>query len=296
MHTSTITLCSIGIGQQMRNVRPESLEEFVGQPKARRILQILCRSAKKQGKACSHVLLSGPPGLGKTTLARIVAKTMGGRLIETVGSNIQGPDQMSRQLLSLKPMDILFVDEVHSLGLANEEVLYGAMEDFQAPAIEGGNDDFMKALGVPRKPREAKLVQLPPFTLVAASTLTGLVSAPLRSRFMQVLTLEPYSQSDLERIVLNAAGKMEFDLPEAAAREIARRSRSTARVAICNLSWVMEYCVGTEVPASPKHVRGAFELKGIDEHGLTDLDHQYLSVLLGSKGPVGLVRNLCGTG
>ena len=269
-------------------MRPTTLDEFVGQDRIRRILQILCRSAKAKGTAVSHVLLSGPPGLGKTSLARILAREMGSRLIETVGSNVQGPEHLCRQLLSLRPMDILFIDEIHSLGLANEEVLYGAMEDFQVSAVETGGNDFMKALGVSRKPPEAKLVQLPPFTLAAASTLTGLVSAPLRSRFMQVLTLEPYSQSDLERIALNAAARMEFKLPKAAATEVARRSRATARVAVCNLSWIVEYCTGLDVPATAKHVREAFELKGIDRHGLNELDRQYLGLLLKSRSPMGL--------
>jgi Holliday junction DNA helicase RuvB len=174
------------------------------------------------------------------------------------------------------------------MGLVIEELLYSAMEDFQVPVLQSSNNDFMKALGAKTKEPRATITKLPPFTLVAASTQSGLVSAPLRSRFVQALQLQPYSDDDLTKIILNAAGKMDFNLSKRSASEIAKRSRSTARIAICNLSWIAEYCTGLEVSPNLKTITNAFGLKSIDEWGLTELDRKLLSVLLDANGPVGI--------
>ena len=163
--------------------RPDSFEGFVGQEKPKRVLQILCQSAKRKGTCPPHVLLSGGPGLGKTTLARIIASEMGSRLVEVVASNLQATEQMTKHLTKLKPKDVLFIDEIHGLPRGVEEVLYGALEDGRIPIVQAGYDDLMKSLGIGKgksQPTTA-MVDLPPFTCIGATTLSGLVSDPLLS-------------------------------------------------------------------------------------------------------------------
>lgn len=269
------------------NIRPSSLEDFIGQERVRKVLQILCRSAKAKGTAVSHVLLSGPFGLGKTTISRIVANEMGSRLVETIGGNLQTPEQLVGLLRSLKPLDILFIDEIHAMPRSVEEILYPAMEDGMVPVVKTDASDFMRALGVQAKPG-TEMVALPPFTLHGASTMSGLVSAPLRSRFAHELTLEPYSLDDLTRIVLRASRAMEIELNIGVAMEVAKRSRSTARIAIGHLRWLIEYSLGLGVPPDLNAVRDAFEMRDVDACGLTGQDRRYLTMLLDSDQPVGL--------
>ena len=271
----------------MQSFRPSSLNEFVGQERVRKVLQILCRSAKAKGTAVSHVLLSGPPGLGKTTLARIVAAEMGSGLVETIGGNLQAPEQLVGLLRSLKPFDILFIDEIHAMPRSVEEILYPAMEDNVVPVVKTESSDFMRALGVQSKPA-TEMVGLPPLTLVGASTMSGLVSAPLRSRFAHELILEPYGLDDLARIVLNASRVMGIELAPEVALEVARRSRSTARVAIGHLRWLAEYASGVGVQPDLDAVREAFEMRDVDACGLTGQDRRYLSMLVEAGQPVGL--------
>ena len=269
------------------NVRPSSLDGFVGQERVRRVLQILCRSAKAKKTAVSHVLLSGPPGLGKTTLARIVVAEMGSRLIETIGGNLQAPEQLVGLLRSLKPLDILFIDEIHAMPRSVEEILYPAMEDGTVSVVKSDASDFMKALGVQAKPA-TEMVSLPPFTLVGASTMSGLVSSPLRSRFAHELVLEPYGIEDLTRIVLNASKMMGIELPPDVAMEVAKRSRSTARIAIGHLRWLLEFSSGLGMKPDLEAVQEAFEMRDVDACGLTGQDRRYLEMLVLANQPVGL--------
>ena len=271
----------------MENIRPNSLKDFIGQERVRKVLQILCQSAKAKKTAVSHVLLSGPPGLGKTTLARIVACEMGSRMVETIGGNLQTPEQLGGLLRSLKPMDILFVDEIHALPRAVEEILYPAMEDSMVPVVRTDSSDFMKALGVQAKPA-TEMVALPPFTLLGASTMSGLVSAPLRSRFGHELTLEPYGLDDLTRIVLRAGRAMGHELNLGVAMEIAKRSRSTARIAIGHLRWLVEYASGLGVEPDLNAIQDAFAMRDVDACGLTGQDRRYISMLIQADQPVGL--------
>jgi Holliday junction DNA helicase RuvB len=270
--------------------RPDSFEGFVGQEKPKRVLQILCESAKRKNACVPHVLLSGPPGLGKTTLARIVAQEMGSRLVEVVASNLQATEQMARHLTRLKPRDVLFIDEIHGLPRGVEEVLYAALEDGRIPVIQNGYDDMMKLLGIGggKSQPTTTMVQLPPFTCIGATTLSGLVSDPLRSRFVQVLQLEPYSDQELQTIVMNAAASMKFDVSPVVALEIAMRSRATARTAIGNLRWFAEFCEGTGVAPELAAVGDAFELKEVDANGLTKLDRVYLAILVEAGVPLGV--------
>ena len=269
------------------NVRPSSLDGFVGQERVRRVLQILCRSAKAKKTAVSHVLLSGPPGLGKTTLSRIVVKEMGSRLVETIGGNLQAPEQLVGLLRSLKPFDLLFIEEIHAMPRSVEEILYPAMEDGTVSVVKTDSSDFMKALGVQAKPA-TEMVALPPFTLLGASTMSGLVSSPLRSRFSHELILEPYGLDDLTRIVLNASRMMGTELDNEVALEVARRSRSTARIAIGHLRWLLEYSSGLGMAPDLDAVKEAFEMRDVDACGLTGQDRRYLTMLVQADQPVGL--------
>lgn len=271
----------------MQCIRPSSLNDFIGQERVRQVLQILCRSAKTKKTSVSHVLLSGPPGLGKTTLARIVANEMGSRLVETIGGNLQAPEQLIGLLRSLKPLDVLFIDEIHAMARSVEEILYPAMEDNLVPVVKTESSDFMRALGVQAKPA-TEMIPLPHFTLLGASTMSGLVSAPLRSRFAHELTLEPYSLDDLARIVLRASGAMGVELELGTAMEVAKRSRSTARIAVGHLRWLVEYSSGLGVAPDLNAVRDAFEMRDVDSCGLTGQDRRYLEMLIQADQPVGL--------
>jgi Holliday junction DNA helicase RuvB len=273
------------------SVRPVTFDGFIGQSKPKRVLEILCRAAKRKGTCPPHVLLSGPPGLGKTTLARIVAEEMGSRLVEVVASNLQSTEQMTRHLTTLKPQDVLFIDEIHGLSRGVEEVLYAALEDGRIPIVQAGYDNLMKSLGIggggKSQPTTA-MVDLPPFTCIGATTLSGLVSDPLRSRFVQVLQLEPYSDAELQTIVLNATAAMGFDVSPVVALEIAVRSRATARTAIGNLRWFAEYCEGTGSAPDLPAIGEAFALKEVDANGLTKLDRSYLTILVEANAPLGV--------
>jgi Holliday junction DNA helicase RuvB len=270
--------------------RPLSFESFIGQERPKKVLEILCKAAKRKGTCVPHVLLSGPPGLGKTTLARIVANEMGSRLIEVVASNLQATEQMAKHLTKLQPKDVLFIDEIHGLPRGVEEVLYAALEDGRIPIIQNCFDDLMKTLGIGggRSQPTTAMVELPPFTCIGATTLSGLVSDPLRSRFVQALQLEPYSDEDLQKIVQNAAVSMKFDIAPSVALEIAVRSRATARTAIGNLRWFNEYCEGTESKPDIAAIGEAFALKDVDNNGLTKLDRAYLAILAEATVPLGI--------
>ncbi len=271
--------------------RPDSFEGFIGQEKPKKVLEILCRSARKKGTCVPHVLLSGSPGLGKTTLARIVANEMGSRLVEVVASNLQATEQMAKHLMKLQPKDVLFIDEIHGLPRGVEEVLYAALEDGRIPIVQAGYDDLMKSLGIGgggKAQPTTTMVDLPPFTCMGATTLSGLVSDPLRSRFVQTLQLEPYSDAELQTIVMNAAAGMQFEITPVVALEIAMRSRATARTAIGNLRWFSEYCGGTDSQPDLNAIGEAFALKDVDANGLTRLDRAYLAILVEAGTPLGV--------
>jgi Holliday junction DNA helicase RuvB len=272
------------------NTRPGSFDEFIGQEQPKEVLTILAKSAKRQGRPIAHTLLCGPPGLGKTTMCRILAHEMGANMVEMVGSNLEEPKQLQAQLAAIHENDILFIDELHSIRRNVEEVLYSAMEDgtlSYVPEAESFND-VMKAIGLGGSTNRAKTFKLPPFTLIGATTLPGLMSAPLRSRFVQTLNLEPYSIEELKRIVLGTAKKMGFAVSEKVAEEVARRARNTARLAVGHLTWLREFCMAGGHKATLDTVSQAFLLKDIDSNGLTRVDRQYLAVLVNAGAPLGL--------
>lgn len=269
--------------------RPKSFEEVVGQERAKRMLQVLCKSAIKRDKPVEHTILLGSPGLGKSTMSKLIAQERGVGLIETIGSAVAAPEDLTRLLLRLKPNWVLAIDEVHRMSPAVEEHLYPALEDLKVASAGGGGPSsaFMKSLGIAASAEQTTMVDVAPFTLIACSTLSGMISAPLRSR-CQVVQLVPYTTDELRRIVENAAGRAGFAIGAEAAEEIARRSRSAGRNAVQNLRWLIEFCSAEEVSPSLSVVEAAFELRQIDRHGLTVLDHQYLEILRASRGPVGL--------
>jgi holliday junction DNA helicase RuvB len=273
----------------MNNIRPTALSEFVGQESARKILAVLISAAKKRCEVLPHILLSGPPGLGKTSLARIISNEMNGRLIEVVGSSIKTPSEMVERLLALREGDLMFIDEIHALGRPVEEQLYGAMEDRTVTVKQKGFDQLMRGIGIQTAHGNDKTAhQLPRFSLVGATTLRGLVSAPLRSRFPQHIELKPYDVGELTMIVCAAAKKLDFELPDDVARRIAECSRNTARIAVGNLAWFRDYVAADGGVPTTEALEAAFQLKGIDANGLTRTDREYLGCLVQNDDAVGL--------
>ena len=263
-----------------RSLRPATLAEYVGQPKVRSQLEIFIEAARGRGEALDHVLLFGPPGLGKTTLAHIIAREMGVNLRQTSGPVLERPGDLAALLTNLEPRDVLFIDEIHRLSPVVEEILYPALEDYQI--------DIM--IGEGPAARSIKL-DLPPFTLVGATTRAGMLTNPLRDRFGIVARLEFYSGEDLARIVHRSAGLLKISLEEEGAREIARRARGTPRVANRLLRRVRDYAqVKADGKVSLAVADAALRLLEVDVLGFDLMDRKLLLAVIEkfSGGPVGL--------
>ncbi len=262
------------------NLRPDTLETYIGQDKVKNNLRVFIEAAKKRGEPLDHVLLYGPPGLGKTTLSNIIANEMGAGFKTTSGPAIERPGDMAAILNSLNEGDILFVDEIHRLNRVIEEILYPAMEDFSIDIVIG------KGAGA----RSVRL-ELPKFTLIGATTRIGLLTAPLRDRFGVVNHLEPYSTADLSKIVIRSAGVLNTEIDAGGAAEIARRSRGTPRIANRLLKRVRDFAqvkydgiITCEVAAD------ALDLLEVDKNGLDITDRKILLTIIDKfgGGPVGL--------
>ncbi|MCF6807705.1 Holliday junction branch migration DNA helicase RuvB [Thiotrichales bacterium 19S9-12] len=263
-----------------RAIRPKKLSEYEGQPKVREQMDIFIKAAKKRKDALDHVLIFGPPGLGKTTLSHIIANEMGVNLRQTSGPVIVKAGDLAAILTNLEENDVLFIDEIHRLSPVVEEVLYPAMEDNQL--------DIM--IGEGPAARSIK-IDLPPFTLVGATTRAGLLTSPLRDRFGIVQRLEFYSVDDLTTIVLRSADKMEIRIKPEGAKEIAKRSRGTPRIANRLLRRVRDYVeVESDGVITAENADKALFMINIDDAGFDHLDRNYLSTLIEkfSGGPVGL--------
>lgn len=260
-------------------LRPASLDEFVGQTKARGQLRLLLEAALKQQRTPDHILLAGPPGLGKTTLSMIVAAELDKPLHQTSGPAIQHAGDLAAVLSALTPGEVLFIDEIHRMARSAEEMLYLAMEDFKIDIMVG------KGAGATSIPLE-----LAPFTLVGATTRSGLLPNPLRDRFGFTAHLEFYDERELASVVTRAAKLLGFQIESVGVDEIASRSRGTPRIANRLLRRVRDYSLVHETPGDLDSVRAALTLYDIDAHGLDRLDREVLHAVVErfGGGPVGL--------
>lgn len=262
------------------NLRPQYLKDYIGQEKAKKTLEIYIKAAKERGDALDHVLFYGPPGLGKTTLAGIIANEMGVNIKITSGPAIEKPGEMAAILNNLQENDILFVDEIHRLNRQVEEVLYPAMEDY---AI-----DIM--IGKGASGRSIRL-DLPKFTLVGATTRAGMLTAPLRDRFGVIHHLELYTEEELTTIILRSAKVLEVEIEESGAVELAKRSRGTPRLANRLLKRVRDFAqVKYDGVITEEVANYALNLLDVDTYGLDHIDRMILLTMIEKfqGGPVGL--------
>lgn len=263
-----------------QSLRPQTLRQYIGQDKVKANLEVFIEAARMRKETLDHVLLYGPPGLGKTTLAAIIANEMGVNLRTTSGPAIERPGDLAAILTALEPGDVLFIDEIHRLPRTIEEVLYPAMEDFCLDIIIGKGPSA----------RSVRL-DLPPFTLVGATTRAGSLSAPLRDRFGVLSRLEYYNETQLTDIVVRTAELLETEIDWLAAQELARRSRGTPRIANRLLKRVRDFAqVRGNGAIEDTLAKEALELMQVDRLGLDHIDHKLLKGIIEKYrgGPVGL--------
>jgi Holliday junction DNA helicase RuvB len=266
--------------QYEAGLRPRRLDDYIGQDRVRENLAVSIAAARQRGEALDHVLLYGPPGLGKTTLAYVIANELGVSVRTTSGPVIEKPGDLAGILSTLQAREVLFIDEIHRMAPVIEEILYPAMEDFELDIVIGQGPG-------------ARSVKVPvePFTLVGATTRAGLLTSPLRARFGIVQRLDFYAAADLEEIVRRSARILDVPLIDEAASEIARRSRGTPRIANRLLRRVRDYAqVRADGRVTPEVAFAAMKMLEVDEHGFDEVDRRLLLTIIEkfSGGPVGL--------
>ena len=268
------------INSRDENIRPVSIDDFIGQKRIKENLKVFIQSAKSRGNAMDHCLLYGPPGLGKTTLANIIANELGVGFRATSAPMITKTGDLAAILTNLQPNDVLFIDEIHRLSPSVEEVLYSAMEDFKLDLI----------IGEGPAARSVR-IDIAPFTLIGATTRTGLLSTPLRERFGIPLAFEFYTDEDLVDIVKRAGHILNISLSDSGANEIAKRSRGTPRVANRLLKRVRDFAVvDNKTVIDETEAKISLQKLAVDEYGLDNLDRRYLSLVIENYngGPVGI--------
>jgi Holliday junction DNA helicase RuvB len=270
--------------QLEQTLRPQALEEYIGQDAVREKIELFIKAARQRGDALDHVLLAGPPGLGKTTLAQIIAREMGAQIHIVTGPTVEKKGDLAAVLTNLQPGDVLFIDEIHRLHMAIEEVLYGAMEDYKLDLIIGQGPSARTIR-----------IDLPKFTLVGATTRTGLLSSPLRGRFGVEMRLDFYTPADLSKIVVRSARIMNVEITPDGALEIATRARGTPRIANRLIRRVRDFAQVkfkkvTGFSIDQKTANEALNLFEIDARGLDSMDRKLLAAMIEKfdGGPVGI--------
>jgi Holliday junction DNA helicase RuvB len=263
-----------------QSLRPKQLDEFIGQQKLKDNLRVFIQAARERNEALDHVLFYGPPGLGKTTLAHIIAHELGVGLKVTTGPALERPGDLAGILTSLQPRDVFFIDEIHRLNKVVEEYLYPAMEDFNLDIV------------IDRGPHARSVsLQLPPFTLIGATTRAGLITAPMRSRFGVVNRLDYYMPDDLACIIRRSARLLSIEAEESGVQEIAKRSRGTPRISNRLLRRVRDFAQveGDSIISAGMAAR-SLEKLDVDQNGLDEMDKRILSVIVNkfNGGPVGI--------
>jgi len=261
------------------SLRPTTFDEYIGQEKIKKNLQVFIEAALKRGETLDHVLLFGPPGLGKTTLANIISSKMNANLKTTAAPMIEKSGDLAAILTNLEEGDILFIDEIHRLSPAIEEILYPAMEDFRLDIIIGSGPAA-----------QTIKLDLPKFTLIGATTRAGMISSPLRDRFGMHFRMQFYNQQELAKIIQKASKKLEKPCLDDASHELAKRSRGTPRIALRLLKRVRDFAdVEDEEHITLKRAKYALDELGVDDRGFDEMDIKLINLLLDAKGkPMGL--------